>query len=802
MVVFSKLLGRCRTVIALLASVGSPMVATVARAQAPAPPESPRLAEYFGFLPLEVYKFERRISSLAVRDLDGDRTGDVIFSNNARSRIDLLLSGKPPAGDAEARPFRKDPNDLEFDRRMRPVNIPVNKEVVSLDTGDFNGDGKLDIVYYGTPAEVEILYNEGEGRFVSGKKITTGEAVESANALVAGDLNQDGRDDIALLAENDLILIYQTAPGTFTEPEKVPHTASGPRMLKLVDMDGNGAPDLVILDGGNDQPVHIRLATDEKKLGPEQRFQVESPRAIAFGQIDGVGGQELLTIEGQSGRGRVLTLDDSEADEQNRWGRLIFFGLSQGGDRGRSIAVGDLDGDKRKDVVVSDPSNAQFWLYRQSARNGLNAGQSFPGLLGGRTIRLADLDGDGKDELYVLSDQEKQVGRSVLDGGRIGFPAPLPIVGEPIALELADLDGDRVPEILTIARTKSSAGTDAFELRALKREPAGSFRPFRWGQAESVAVSSPTGPPSAMQALDVNSDGLTDLLVFTGYGPPTLLIGRKDAPPTPFTGSLGPMAAASPAGLSLGELNGPAILVAQNTFARKLRLDAKGQWEIAEQYNSGRSSAQIQGAAAIDVDGDGKKEVVLYDRASKSLLFLNLKEGVYRPAGTLAVGALSFEGLRVADLDGDGRDDLLIAGSERFGVLQTGRKGLRLKSIASFESKRNEARLSDLVAGDLNADGVPDVLYTDVAEQMIEIATYAGDPTLLPALGFKLFERKLYRANSDGAEPRDIAVGDVDGDGRLDVVMIAHDRILILRQDPGPGKKDHQAASRTTNPAG
>ena len=139
-------------------------------------------------------------------------------------------------------------------------------------------------------------------------------------------------------------------------------------------------------------------------------------------------------------------------------------------------------------------------------------------------------------------------------------------------------------------------------------------------------------------------------------------------------------------------LNGPAPIVSQNTFARQLELDSKGQWEIKTQFNSGRNSAFIQGAAALDADGDGTKEIVLLDRTSQSPV-LKQKDGVYRPGGSLAVGSLSFEGLQVADLDGDGRDDLLIAGSDRFGVLQTGSKGQRLKTIASYESKRNEVRL-------------------------------------------------------------------------------------------------------------
>jgi len=76
------------------------------------PADAPKLADYFGFQPIEIYKLERRIGNLMIRDLDGDKTGDIIVGNNARSRIDLLLSSKRPADEAESRPFRKETNDL------------------------------------------------------------------------------------------------------------------------------------------------------------------------------------------------------------------------------------------------------------------------------------------------------------------------------------------------------------------------------------------------------------------------------------------------------------------------------------------------------------------------------------------------------------------------------------------------------------------------------------------------------------------------------------------------------------------
>ena len=145
--------GSCVVLSAL--SLGS-----MAFAQAPAP----KLADYFGFLPLELYKLDSRIGNLQLKDLDGDKIDDIIVSNNGRSRIDLLLSTKKPADDKASRPFRKDPNELEYDRRMRLSSITVNKEVVSIDTGDFNGDGKPDLVFYGTPAEVDDPVQRRQGR--------------------------------------------------------------------------------------------------------------------------------------------------------------------------------------------------------------------------------------------------------------------------------------------------------------------------------------------------------------------------------------------------------------------------------------------------------------------------------------------------------------------------------------------------------------------------------------------------------------------------------------------------------------
>jgi FG-GAP-like repeat len=771
----------------LLAILPCLLLGRASLAQAP----NSKLSNYFGFLPLELYKLDSRIGNLMIRDLDEDHVGDIIVSNNGRSRIDLLLTSKRPDDEKANRPFRKEINDLEYDRRLRLASIPVNKEVVSIDTGDFNGDGKPDLVFYGTPAEVLILYNEGKGRFGNPKKINTGDAVQKPGALTIGDVDQDGRDDIVLLGENELIFVYQTASGVLSEPEHVPHTAGSPWLIRLVDLDGDHARDLVIIDAESDHPIHVRFATDEKKLGPEQRFATEIPHAIAFAQIDGKGGEEILVLEGQSSRARVLTIDQSADDEANKRGRLAFFALPQGNERGRSLTVGDLNGDQKTDVVATDPANAQTWIYLQTAHSGLSSGQTFPSLGNARTVRLVHPE-RGKAEVYVLSEQEKQIGRSTFENGRLTFPSPLSLAGDPVAMDVADLDGDHETEIVYITRTLAKSDSprssqDTFELRAEMRERSGSLKRKKWGPVEAVSLPELKSVPTGIQCLDINLDGQTDLLIFRDSVAPLLILGQKDGAPRPFTGSLGPLSTVAPAGVSLMNLGGPAVLVAHNTYARRVLLDREGLWNIKDQYNAGRNSAQILGAATLDTDGDGTKEIVLLDRTTKSLLFLALKDGVYRPSGSLLVGSINFAGMHVADFDSDGRDDLLIAGTDRFGVLQTGRSGQRLKTIASYETKRNEARLADLAAGDVNGDGTPDVVFSDVGEQSLEIATYGGDPELLPAITFKVFERKTFRNIGDTIEPRDMTLGDVDGDGRNDIVLIVHDRVLVLRQDVGKG---------------
>jgi hypothetical protein len=151
--------------------------------------------------------------------------------------------------------------------------------------------------------------------------------------------------------------------------------------------------------------------------------------------------------------------------------------------------------------------------------------------------------------------------------------------------------------------------------------------------------------------------------------------------------------------------------------------------------------------------------------------------------------------MQVADFDGDGRDDLLLAGGDKFGVLLSGRKGQQFKSLAGYETSRKEAILGDLIAGDMNGDGKPDILVSDLGDHAIEILEFDGNSQLSKALSFKIFEKKSFRDRDSLVEPRDMAIGDVDGDGLDDLILICHDRVLVYRQDAGQAQDAPKAAA-------
>lgn len=763
------------------------------------------LAQYFGFGDLELFKLQQRSTNMLPGDFNHDGLTDLVLVDNSNSRIDLLQQRKERPDPAK-QPKSAKINAVENDWRFEHRKLAVDKAVASLAVGDFNGDGRTDIAYLGLPDRLMLKLQPESGEWPSKQVQRLPDLQPALWMLAAGDLNSDKKDDLVVLGKNETYVLYQKPDGTLGAPEHVMNTSDKLQLAQIADLDGDGRADLCYTaNDEGERTLCARLQTQDGHLGPEMRFELEHPRAVSLYDIDNKAQREILTIHGQTGRVKLFQLQRPEAKPGELAGQLIQYGFGQQGvGRDRDLAIGDITSDGKVDVVVTDPEAAQMIVYQQvpagdpasgpaagRTLSGLDQGHTFPGLTGTTQVRIADLDGDKRGDVVVLSPREKAIGISRMDQGRLTFPQSLAPVKDPVALDVADLNGDGRPEIVYISKDRSGA-TTSYALHALERSgesaPKPEWKAYRFGDQEDLRLPLMKGDPERLVNLDADGDGKRDFLIFYGSDRPPLFL-KSNASGVPVevagegTSGLGSVTAA---GLFLGQLDGPAILVAQNNFARNLKLGPNNQWQVVDQYNAAESNARIAGVAALNLDGEPGPEIVLVDLGVKKLRVLRRDGGVYRPWREVEIGSFSFKSSHVADLNGDGLDDLLLFGAGKFGVLYAGQTDPKLQELASYESKLEQVHFSDLVAGDLNGDGRPDIALIDTRSQYIEILDYLPGTGLRHALAFKVFEAKSLSGGEEvGSEPREALITDVTGDKRADLVLLSQDRVLVYPQDPG-----------------
>lgn len=748
------------------------------------------ISQYYGFRPIEVFKLSERSANLLSGDLNHDGLTDLILIDNGHSRLDLLIQRKEPPKVKDVPIGRSDVNTVEDHWRFEHRKMPVDREVAALTLGDFNGDGRTDIAYFGNPDQLIIKYQPAQGEWTEKTQQRVPDVAPTPWFLAGGDLDGNGLDDLVILGKHETIIFYQETKGKLAQPKKLMNTSDKMGLAQIADLDGDGRNDLCYLAGeGLTRALGARLQLADGSLGPEYIFDLERPRSVTLRDVDGKPGQEVLTIDSRTGRVKMLQVQRRKAEANELPERLIQFGFGkQGSGRERDLAIGDLDGDGLNDVVVTDPDASRVLLFRQRKGTGLDLGTPFPGLSGADQIRVADLDADGKAEIVVHSGPEKTLGLSRYADGKLVFPESLPIEADTNGLELTDLDGDNHPEIVYIAKTKKDRATE-YTLQALKRSEKNEWQPYPFGSKTAVPLDL-KGTPEVLMKVDITGDNRPEFLVFQGTSKPPQLFGiNKEGVPVEIvtTGNLG-LGAISPGAVTFAKLGDKqGLLVAQENFARHMVLGSNNRWQVDEQFNAGESNSKIVGATLIELDGNPGPEIALVDSGVKKLRILRKGESGYSQWKEIDLGDFSFKSLRVADLNGDKRDDLLLFAADKLAVLYAGATAPTIKELASFESQLDKIYPTDIIAGDLNGDGKVDLAMTDTRSHFVEILQYREKTGLKHAIYFRIFEQKSFRNEDEagGSEPREGVAVDVTGDGLQDLLLLTHDRLILYPQDNG-----------------
>jgi hypothetical protein len=203
----------------------------------------------FGFTGPETYPIDNFIGQLRAADLDGDGLNDLIVVNNSRSKITILYNqtGKTNRSAATNRSVKRELNELPPDARFRIESMASEKRIAAFVVGDLNGDGRPDIAYYGEPKELVVQYNQGTNGWSSPKRWPIEDGQLTPNALAIGDLNGNGQADLILLGDNNLYLLRQTADHSLAEPEKIPYSGNV-KSVQILDIDGDSREDLLLVN--------------------------------------------------------------------------------------------------------------------------------------------------------------------------------------------------------------------------------------------------------------------------------------------------------------------------------------------------------------------------------------------------------------------------------------------------------------------------------------------------------------------------------------------------------------------------
>lgn len=477
------------------------------------------------------------------------------------------------------------------------------------------------------------------------------------------DLDGDGDLDGAGCGETGLTVVRDvltSAPSTERVGEG---TCSA---VAIADLDGDGALDIIQKSGLEAYSVRTRFTPhlnrgDRWISGGKTFLDHASSPDPEFAQLDGDGVPDLLDVGWNPGaQAHRLSLGPALVET-----RAARFSTSH------RHCLGDLDGDGATDIVLVGDELAVAFAdgrggFERLIRHDTHAlyvppAPAFESWLEG--CLAADLDGDGADELFLdlRTDSSSRAWLASADVGRTGGLTVRALVGKPgpgSRIERADLDEDGALDLVVIAPSSSAL--------------APGLRIFHYpgdGSAQLSAEYTHTDLPApeqvhSPQLLDIDGDGRLDLVAQTDVWTFVLFPGEPGGTFAPAR----PLAALQPLSHVFGDFDRDARLdLAAVTRRNRLVVAPLGAGASPRTLLGG-----IDAVGAADLDHDGRLELL----AAGPRSFEPGRTGSLYIGRTRDDGRLGFTAhdipypdapeLRIADFDGDGQRDVALI--DRLGV--------------------------------------------------------------------------------------------------------------------------------------
>ncbi|MEP6955797.1 MAG: VCBS repeat-containing protein [Chthoniobacterales bacterium] len=337
-------------------------------------------------------------------------------------------------------PFRGQPN----------LTLPAVSEATGLNVADLNGDGSPDIVLLsGETASVSILLAQAGSEFTVSKPIEV-PAGASASGLALGDLNEDGKIDIAVSHHDtdEIWIFFGQGDGTFAAPDKVrvPVTKAHCHAIVAADFNRDRHLDLVLAES-SDNCVWVLLGDGKGKFvrAPDSPISTDRhPYVVAVADLDGDQNPDIVTPN-WFGKSVGVLLGDGK-------GRFHAAPASpfHGPKDPTALAAGDLTGDGNPDLVVGNNGSRGLQLFIGDGKGSFRAGAELKPAEACYGPTIADLNGDGKlDVISTSTGDARTLSYWINRGGGEFSPAfSVPCPNGANTLCVADINSDQLPDLL------------------------------------------------------------------------------------------------------------------------------------------------------------------------------------------------------------------------------------------------------------------------------------------------------------------------------------------------------------------
>jgi hypothetical protein len=732
----------------------------------------------------EVIKVGWNSGSMVADDVDGDGRNDLVIINNDRARIELHLQREPGTPVGPARPSgleRWQPvlSDARFERR----SIATGNRMFALTTGDLDGNGRTDIAYTGVPEGLTVEFQNHDGEFDRRRVFDIGDPVGLRGTVEAADVDDDGRTDIVVLTKSELIVYRQNADHGLEGPESW-KLAGSCFALEILDLDGDGLVDISYQASEASEGLRVRHGLEGGGFGPEVDYPVGPTRGVMRSIPSETGPEsEFVRIQDDTGLvERLVFSPPKPASSILSNARPRVFAVPVDRKEPACHALGDLDGDRLLDMVVADPRGARLWLIRQQQPGVFAAAEDFPSLAGVSSLIAADRDRDGSAELIMASPKERTLAWTRLTpDGTLALPSAIATQARPLAVATADLDDDGHLDL-------AYASAEKRERRLVVASGSSG-----WEDQTAIEIAELDTDPTGLRVVDLNGDGLDDLVLFVGRGALRLIVQNADRSFREIDSDAGFRRAlvdgVDPSAVTTGDVTGDGVdemIIASQGYARALRLDGDDQLRIVGQFNGRSSDADLAAACALGLRERAGGVVALVEPSNDRIQVLGRHRGnVWRFVEHVGIPAIDLVGAAVVDLDASGNDDLVLFGSDRLVWIPVGKDDPELAGVSSWEPDLDRVAYSMLGVGDLNADGRSEVVAVDTRDtHVLEVLRPGSKGEWRSLVHFTVFEVDPHYEGQRGAvnQPREIVIADLTDDGRDDLALVVHDRVLLYPQ--------------------